>query len=143
MLNYVIRRLLLVPLLLVGVTMLIFAMLSVLSPVERAAIFILHNREDLGDGADQVVDREIALQRLALGHDLQGALALVAEEFVGIRRKWLSFLPKESLLLGSLTWAVLRAVAPVSFWALPQTLNRLHIAWPKLQNHFFRLRPSS
>ena len=25
-------------------------------PVERAAIFILHNREDLGDGADQVVD---------------------------------------------------------------------------------------
>jgi hypothetical protein len=67
----------------------------------------------------------------------------IAEEFVGIRRKWLSFLPKESLLLGSLTWAVLRAVAPVSFWALPQTLNRLHIAWPKLQNHFFRLRPSS
>ncbi len=67
----------------------------------------------------------------------------IAEEFVRIRRKWLSFLPKESLLLGSLTWAVLRAAAPVSFWALPQILNRLHISWPKLQNHFFRLRPSS
>jgi len=40
MLNYIIRRLLLVPVLLFGVTVLIFAMLQFLSPVERAALFI-------------------------------------------------------------------------------------------------------
>ncbi len=40
MLNYVIRRLLLVPVLLLGVTILIFAMLSVLSPVERASLYV-------------------------------------------------------------------------------------------------------
>jgi len=40
MINYIIRRLLLVPVLLFGVTLMIFAMLSVLSPVERAALYI-------------------------------------------------------------------------------------------------------
>ncbi len=40
MLTYIIRRLLLVPLLLFGVTVLIFAMLQFLSPVERSALYI-------------------------------------------------------------------------------------------------------
>ena len=40
MLNYIIRRLLLVPLLLFGVTVLIFGMLQFLDPVERAALYI-------------------------------------------------------------------------------------------------------
>lgn len=40
MLNYIIRRLLLVPVLLLGVTILIFGMLSFLSPVERSALYV-------------------------------------------------------------------------------------------------------
>jgi peptide/nickel transport system permease protein len=40
MVNYIIRRLLLVPVLLVGVTMLIFAMVSFLQPVERLALYM-------------------------------------------------------------------------------------------------------
>ena len=40
MLTYIIRRLLLVPLLLFGVTVLIFAMLQFLSPVERSALYV-------------------------------------------------------------------------------------------------------
>jgi peptide/nickel transport system permease protein len=40
MLRYVIRRFLIMPLLLVGVTMLIFAMLSLLTPYERAALYV-------------------------------------------------------------------------------------------------------
>jgi peptide/nickel transport system permease protein len=40
MLNYIIRRLLLVPLLLVGVTGLIFLMLQLLGPVERSALYV-------------------------------------------------------------------------------------------------------
>jgi peptide/nickel transport system permease protein len=40
MTNFIIRRLLLVPLLLFGVTILIFAMLQFLSPVERSALYI-------------------------------------------------------------------------------------------------------
>ena len=40
MLTYIIRRLLLVPLLLFGVTVLIFGMLQFLSPVERSALYI-------------------------------------------------------------------------------------------------------
>jgi len=40
MLNYIIRRLLMVPLLLFGVTVLIFAMLQALSPVERSALYV-------------------------------------------------------------------------------------------------------
>ena len=63
----------------------------------------------------------------------------VAEEAVKFRRKWLPFLPKESLLLGDLTWSVLRAASPISFWALPQALSRLNVSWPRLQNHFFKL----
>jgi peptide/nickel transport system permease protein len=40
MVNYVIRRLLLIPVLLFGVTVLLFAMLSLLSPVERSALYV-------------------------------------------------------------------------------------------------------
>ncbi len=40
MLTYIIRRLLLVPLLLFGVTALIFAMMQLLSPVERTALYV-------------------------------------------------------------------------------------------------------
>ena len=64
----------------------------------------------------------------------------VAEGAVVFRRKWLPFLPKDSLLLGNLTWLVLRAASPISFGALPQALSRLNVAWPKLQNHFFKLQ---
>lgn len=40
MANYIIRRLLLVPVLLLGVTMIIFGMLQLLSPVERSALYV-------------------------------------------------------------------------------------------------------
>jgi len=40
MINYIIRRLMIIPLLLIGVSMLIFAMLSLLSPYERASLYI-------------------------------------------------------------------------------------------------------
>ena len=40
MVNYIIRRLLLVPVLLFGVTVLIFGMLQFLSPVERSALYV-------------------------------------------------------------------------------------------------------
>ena len=40
MINYIIRRLLIMPLILVGVTVLIFAMLQFLSPEERSALYV-------------------------------------------------------------------------------------------------------
>jgi len=40
MINYIIRRLMIIPLLLLGVTILIFAMLSLLTPFERASLYI-------------------------------------------------------------------------------------------------------
>jgi peptide/nickel transport system permease protein len=40
MLAYIIRRLLIMPILLIGVTLLIFAMLSLLTPYERAALYV-------------------------------------------------------------------------------------------------------
>jgi len=40
MLNYILRRLLLVPVLLFGVTLIIFGMLQFLSPVERSALYV-------------------------------------------------------------------------------------------------------
>lgn len=64
---------------------------------------------------------------------------VTAEEFVNLRRKWLPFLPKDSTMLDSLTWWVLRGTTPISFWALPRILSELGIPWPRLQNHFFRL----
>ena len=40
MTNYIIRRLLLVPVLLFGVTIIIFGMLQFLGPVERSALYV-------------------------------------------------------------------------------------------------------
>ena len=40
MVTYIIRRLLLVPVLLIGVTILIFGMLQFLTPVERSALYV-------------------------------------------------------------------------------------------------------
>ena len=64
----------------------------------------------------------------------------IAEGMVDLRRKWLQFLPKDSQLLGTLTWSVLRAASPLSFRVLPQVLSRLNVPWPRLQNHFFKLQ---
>ncbi|MDP6416935.1 MAG: hypothetical protein QGG54_18165, partial [Gammaproteobacteria bacterium] len=66
---------------------------------------------------------------------------VTAENLVDLRRRWLPFLPKNSNALGSMTWWALRATSPLSFWALPRVFSRLNISWPRLQNHFFRLRP--
>jgi len=66
---------------------------------------------------------------------------VTAEELVDLRRKWLPFLPKDSPALGFLTWWALRVTTPISFWVLPRLFSRLNIPWPRLQNHFFRLRP--
>ena len=63
-----------------------------------------------------------------------------AEELVDLRRKWLPFLPKDSPTLGFLVWWALRGTTPISLWALPRTLSQLNIPWPRLQNHFFKLR---
>jgi len=41
MVNYIIRRLMMVPLILFGVTLLIFGMLQFLSPVERSALYVV------------------------------------------------------------------------------------------------------
>jgi SAM-dependent methyltransferase len=65
---------------------------------------------------------------------------VIAEGIVDLRRKWLQFLPKDSQLLGTLTWSVLRAASPITFRALPQVLSQLKVSWPKLQNHFFKLQ---
>jgi SAM-dependent methyltransferase len=65
---------------------------------------------------------------------------VTAEELVNLRRRWLPFLPGDSTTLGFLTWLVLRGISPISFWALPRILSQLSIPWPRLQNHFFRLR---
>ena len=65
---------------------------------------------------------------------------VIGEELVDFRRKWLSFLPKDSELLGKLTWWILRGASPISFWAVPKLLSALNIPWPRLQNHFFLLK---
>ena len=66
----------------------------------------------------------------------------IAEEAVMFRRKWLPFLPKDSNLFGYLTWWLLRLASPITFWALPRALSGLNVAWPRLQNHFFKLNPT-
>ncbi|PKB77985.1 MAG: hypothetical protein BZY70_00685 [SAR202 cluster bacterium MP-SInd-SRR3963457-G2] len=66
----------------------------------------------------------------------------IAEEAVVYRRKWLPFLPKDSNLFGYLTWWLLRLASPITFWALPRALSGLNVAWPRLQNHFFKLNPT-
>ena len=64
----------------------------------------------------------------------------VAVELVETRRKYVRFLPAQSPFLGAFTWYSLRAIAPLTFWLLPRFLSRLQVKWPRLQNHFFRLR---
>ena len=64
----------------------------------------------------------------------------VAVELVETRRKYVRFLPAQSPFLGAFTWYSLRAIAPLTFWLLPRVLSRLQVKWPRLQNHFFRLR---
>ena len=66
---------------------------------------------------------------------------LTGEAMVDLRRRWMPFLPAESPFLGALTWWGLRSTAPVSLWLMPRVFSLLGIAWPQLQNHFFRLRP--
>lgn len=65
---------------------------------------------------------------------------VTAEELVTLRRRWLPFLPSDSTTLGALTWWALRGTWPISFIAFPRILTKLGIPWPRLQNHFFRLR---
>ena len=64
----------------------------------------------------------------------------VAVELVETRRKYVRFLPAQSPFLGAFTWYSLRVIAPLTFWLLPRVLSRLQVKWPRLQNHFFRLR---
>ena len=66
----------------------------------------------------------------------------IAEEAGEFRRKWLPFLPKDSNLSGYLTWWLLRLASPITFWALPRALSGLNVAWPRLQNHFFKMNPT-
>lgn len=66
---------------------------------------------------------------------------VTGEAIVDLRRRWIPFLPAESPVLGALTWWGLRSTAPVSLWLMPRIFSLLGITWPKLQNHFFRLRP--
>lgn len=64
----------------------------------------------------------------------------VAVELVELRRRKLPFLPADSPALGALTWWSLRCMAPVTFRLLPRLVSAIGPTWPRLQNHFFRLR---
>ncbi len=64
----------------------------------------------------------------------------VAVELVELRRRTLPFLPAESPALGALTWWALRCAAPVTFRLVPWLVSAIGLNWPRLQNHFFRLR---
>jgi trans-aconitate methyltransferase len=63
----------------------------------------------------------------------------IAIELVELRRKRLPFLPKRSAVLGAMTWWGLRLTSPLSFVLAPRLLSQLNVAWPALQNHFFRV----
>jgi SAM-dependent methyltransferase len=109
----------------------------------------LNQGESLTQGEYQAVYRSVSLYRKLI--DGAGSLRVevrrnygytnlvTAEELVNLRRRWLPFLPKDSTMLGSLTWWMLRGTAAISFWAMPRILFQLSISWPRLQNHFFRL----
>lgn len=110
----------------------------------------VHQSVSLSQGEYQAVYRNLNLYRQLFGdagsfhvevRRNYGYTNLVtAEEFVDLRRRWLPFFPTDSTMLGSLTWWALRGITPISFWALPRLLSQLSIPWPRLQNHFFRLR---
>jgi SAM-dependent methyltransferase len=110
----------------------------------------LHQGVSLSQGEYQAVYRSVSLYHQLI--DGAGSLRVevrrnygytnlvMAEELVNLRRRWLPFLPKNSTALGSLTWWLLRGTAAISFWAIPRVFSKLNIYWPRLQNHFFRLR---
>ena len=64
----------------------------------------------------------------------------IAVELVEFRRRILPFLPAQSPALGALTWWTLRCAAPVTFRLVPRLMSAIGLTWPRLQNHFFRLR---
>ncbi|MFL6246060.1 MAG: class I SAM-dependent methyltransferase [Thermoanaerobaculia bacterium] len=41
---------------------------------------------------------------------------------------------------GSMVWRVARASTPLTFILLPRLMDALRVEWPRLQNHFFRVR---
>ena len=41
---------------------------------------------------------------------------------------------------GAIVWRVVRAIAPLTFILLPRMMDALRVEWPRLQNHFFRVR---
>ena len=53
---YIVRRLLVLPIILIGVTILIFGMLMLLSPVERAALYV-HDIPHTADGIERIVHK--------------------------------------------------------------------------------------
>ena len=110
----------------------------------------LHQGVSLAQGEYQVLYRSVNLYRqlfddagpfrVEVRRNYGYTNLVTAEELVSLRRKWLPFLPANSATLGTLTWWALRGTEPISFWALPRIFTQLSIPWPRLQNHFFRLR---
>jgi peptide/nickel transport system permease protein len=56
MLRYIIRRLLIMPVLLLGVSVLIFAMLSMLTPYERASLYV-HDIPKRQGAIDDIIEK--------------------------------------------------------------------------------------
>lgn len=42
--------------------------------------------------------------------------------------------------VGAITWRIVHAMAPATFILLPRLMDALRMEWPRLQNHFFRVR---
>ncbi len=57
MTQYIIRRLLIMPVLLFGVTILIFAMLQLLGPYERAALYVSDAPEKVEGGIERIIEK--------------------------------------------------------------------------------------
>ena len=105
----------------------------------------------LGYGEYQAIYRDVNLYRqlfadagfqcVEVRRNFGYTSMVTAEQLVDFRRRWLPFLPKDSHVLGAMTWWMLRGTTPLSLWALPRVLSMLNVPWPRLQNHFFNLRP--
>jgi SAM-dependent methyltransferase len=110
----------------------------------------LHQGVSLSQGEYQAVYRSVILYRklfegagsfrVEVRQNYGYSNLVTAEELVNLRRRYLPFLSRDSTTIGALTWWALRGTAPISFWALPRIFSQLNIRWPRLQNHFFRLR---